>query len=525
MTPSEELFPLESQASGRQLLAAIAARFPTRREPIPSHKTTFYDTFDWRLHRAGSVLEATADGDARTLRWQTLDGRLRERLQLDSVPAFAWDLPMGSLRSALAPVVEMRRLLPVVHLEASGEALQILDENRKTVARVVLEKASVRRPEETGRSRSLSPVLRVIPVKGYKKAFGELVQFLSEETRSEPAASRPLDLALAAVDCRPRDYSSKLDLNLEPDQRADEAVKEIYRALLQTITANESGVRANLDSEFLHDFRVAVRRTRSALSQLKGLYPDETVKEFRKEFTWLGKLTGPTRDLDVHLLKMADYRALLPEQVRADLEPLTEFLERHRMLEHKKMVRALASKRYRDLLDRWQAFLDQPSADVDPPRNATTPIGELASRRIWKAYRRVLEKGEAIGPETPPEALHRLRIEAKKLRYLLEFFRSLYDAEEIGRLVKALKQLQDNLGDFNDFVVQQETLGRFAKQMVDDRLEPAETLMAMGRLQERLEAGQEKEREDFYRQFEEFSTRGIRKRFRRLFKSEETESQ
>jgi CHAD domain-containing protein len=222
---------------------------------------------------------------------------------------------------------------------------------------------------------------------------------------------------------------------------------------------------------------------------------------------------------------MADYRALLPEQVRADLEPLTEFLERHRMLEHKKMVRALASKRYRDLLDRWQAFLDQPSADVDPPRNATTPIGELASRRIWKAYRRVLEKGEAIGPETPPEALHRLRIEAKKLRYLLEFFRSLYDAEEIGRLVKALKQLQDNLGDFNDFVVQQETLGRFAKQMVDDRLEPAETLMAMGRLQERLEAGQEKEREDFYRQFEEFSTRGIRKRFRRLFKSEETESQ
>jgi CHAD domain-containing protein len=521
MTPSEESFHLDSQTSGRQVLKAVAARFPTRRELLPSRKITYFDTFDWRLYAAGSVLEAATDGQATTLRWQTLDGRLRERLQLDSVPAFAWDLPAGSLRSALSPLVEMRRLLPVVHLEASGEALQILDQNRKTVARVVLEKASARRPDETGPGRSLPSSLRAIPVKGYQKDFTELLQFLSEESQLESAPSRPLNRALAAVDRQPGDYSSKLELRLEPDQRADEALRQIFDSLLRTITVNELGLRSDLDSEFLHDFRVAVRRTRSALSQLKGIYHEELTSAFRKEFTWLGKITGPTRDLDVHLLKMADYRALLPEQVRADLEPLNEFLERHRKLEHQKMVRALGGKRYGDLIDRWQAFLDQPPRGDEPPRNAARPIGELASRRIWKAYRRVLEKGGAIVPETPPEALHRLRIEAKKLRYLLEFFRSLYDAEEIGRLVKALKQLQDNLGDFNDFVVQQATLARFAQQMVDDHLEPAETLMAMGRLQERLEAGQEREREDFHRRFDEFSARSNRKRFRRLFKREE----
>jgi len=521
MTPSEESFHLESHASGRQVLKAIAARFPIRRELQPSRKITYFDTFDWRLYAAGSVLEATTDGRVTTLRWQTLDGRLRERLQLNGVPAFAWDLPAGSLRSALSPVVEMRRLLPVVHLETSGEALQILDENRKTVARAVLEKASARRPDETAKGRSLPPTFRAIPVKGYQRAFAELLQFLGDDSQLESAPSRPLDLALAAVDRQPGDYSSKLDLRLEPDLRADEALKKIFGSLLRTIRINESGLRSDLDSEFLHDFRVAVRRTRSALSQPKGIHPDELTGAFRQEFTWLGKITGPSRDLDVHLLKMADYRALLPEQVRADLEPLNEFLERHRKLEHRKMVRALGGKRYSDLIDRWQVFLDQPPGGDEPPRNAATPIGELASRRIWKAYRRVLEKGGAITPETPPEALHRLRIEAKKLRYLLEFFRSLYQAEEIGRLVKALKQLQDNLGDFNDFVVQQATLARFAQQMVDDHLEPAETLMAMGRLQERLEAGQEREREDFHRRFDEFSARSNRKRFRRLFKREE----
>jgi CHAD domain-containing protein len=522
VTPSEESFHLASQASGRQVLKAIAARFSTRREPLPNRKTIYYDTFDWRLHGAGSVLEATTDDRATTLRWQTLDGRLRERLQLNGVPAFAWDLPAGSLRSALSPLVEMRRLLPVVRLEASGEALQILDENRKTVARVVLDKSSARRPDGTRRRRSLPLTLRAIPVKGYQKAFNSLLQFLSDQSQLEPVPSRPLVLALAAVDRQPGDYSSKLDLRLEPDQRADEALQQIFRSLLRSITANEPGLRSNLDSEFLHDFRVAVRRTRSALSQLKEIFPDKLTSEFRREFTWLGEITGPTRDLDVHLLKMADYRALLPGQVRADLEPLTEFLDRHRELEHRKMVRALGGQRYRHLIDGWQAFLDQPPADDERPRNAATPIGELASRRIWKAYRRVLEKGEAIVAETPPEALHRLRIEAKKLRYLLEFFRSLYDVEEIGRLVRALKQLQDNLGDFNDYVVQQATLARFAQQMVDDRLEPAATLMAMGRLQERLEAGQEREREDFHRQFTQFSARSNHQRFRRLFNRGET---
>ena len=82
MTPSQESFHLDSQTSGRQVLKAIAARFPTKREPLPNRKTTFYDTFDWRLHESGSVLEATTDGQVTTLRWQTIDGRLRERLHL-----------------------------------------------------------------------------------------------------------------------------------------------------------------------------------------------------------------------------------------------------------------------------------------------------------------------------------------------------------------------------------------------------------------------------------------------------------
>ena len=79
---------------------------------------------------------------------------------------------------------------------------------------------------------------------------------------------------------------------------------------------NEPGVRADIDSEFLHDYRVAVRRTRSALSQIKDVLPEDKVEHFKTEFGWLGQMTGPTRDLDVYLLQFEHLRNQLPEYMR-----------------------------------------------------------------------------------------------------------------------------------------------------------------------------------------------------------------
>ena len=169
-----------------------------------------------------------------------------------------------------------------------------------------------------------------------------------------------------------------------------------------------------------------------------------------------------------------------------------------------------------------RGFWSTPDDRVRTGPDANLPAIELASLRIWRAFRRVLKKGSAIGQDSPPEPLHRLRIDCKKLRYLLEFFRSLYDDDEIARLVRALKQLQDNLGDFNDLVVQRAKLREFGRGMVAERTGSAPTLMAMGRLVADLEARQEKERRLFHKRFAEFSNRDNQRRFRRLFKSEES---
>jgi hypothetical protein len=101
---------------------------------------------------------------------------------------------------------------------------------------------------------------------------------------------------------------------------------------------------------------------------------------------------------------------------------------------------------------------------------------------------------------------------------LLEFFRSLYDAGQIERMVRALKRLQDNLGDFNDYQVQRESLRSFADQMLEDGATQADTLMAMGRLVERLEEGQAEERQRFAERFRRFAAKKNHARFKRLFK-------
>jgi CHAD domain-containing protein len=215
---------------------------------------------------------------------------------------------------------------------------------------------------------------------------------------------------------------------------------------------------------------------------------------------------------------MPEYQGRLPEHVQPDLEPLKEFLDRHQILEHRDMAQLLDSDRYAELLRDWEAFLEHPQVAATGPTEAKTPIRRLADQRIWKAFRRVLKKGNAIGDDTPAEALHRLRIDCKKLRYLLEFFRSLYDEERIGLLIKALKRLQDNLGDFNDLVVQRDTLGGFCKTMLAERSASAATLMATGRLIADLEVRQENERLAFHKRFREFSSSANRREFRRLFK-------
>ena len=306
--------------------------------------------------------------------------------------------------------------------------------------------------------------------------------------------------------------------HLSPALRGDAAAKTILLRLLTALEANEPGVLLNEDPECLHDFRIGVRRTRSALGQIKGVFPEVVARRFALRFAWLGKITSEPRDLDVYLLGFDALKADLPVPFQHNIEPLRGFLVRRAALVHAELARHLRGPRYRKLLADWRRFLVAPCPARPSAAQALTPIQDIAGARIWTLFRRVLKQGRAIHPGTPAENIHALRKHCKKLRYLLEFFRTLYPPDEIGRPIKQLRKLQDYLGDFQDVHARIDMLGRVSHEMRKDAAVPTEALLALGMLLAALERRQMALREDFAAHFEAFSGSGNRARFRQLFK-------
>jgi len=344
------------------LKASIAAEYAIREEPEQVLERTYLDSFDWRVHGAGGVIEFHRNGRRGELLWSDRrSGELLHRLPLAQPPGFTDSLPAGSLRDDLEPILEMRSLLPLLHIHSRLSTLRVLDDEEKTVVRLELDQADYRAPQgDMGRESAgeLGTRVHLRPVRGYDGDFDRVAQFCNKLLKK--AHGGLFEDGLHAIGRRPGDYSSKLKYKLDPHERSDQATNEIQLGLLDTLETNIDGSRANLDSEFLHDLRVACRRTRSALTQIKGVYGTDLVQRYKEEFAWVQQITGPTRDMDVYLLALDDYKQSLPEFLQEALEPLRGFLEAHHKDEQKTLSRELGSARFHKLRKEWRDFLQAP---------------------------------------------------------------------------------------------------------------------------------------------------------------------
>ena len=473
----------------------------------------FLDTFDWRIAWSGARLTEETTDSARALRFIDASGEPPHVLPLTDPVRFARELPESVLRARLESLVEIRALLPVGECRVERQSGRLRNPAGDTTLFLQLETATIL--DSSGRTTG-EPISRieVLGLPGFEATFESVVERLRALAASRDDTAGLMELAVAARGRHIGDYSSKLKLELDPAQTADSALRSILHTLLGTLRANVDGVIADHDTEFLHDFRVATRRTRAALAQLKGVLPADGLDVFRPEFRWLGSLTNPCRDLDVYLLEMDGFRAVVGDSAAA-LAPLQVVIETERHVALGEVRAGLRSRRFRRLLDGWQVFLDAPAADGEPPPNAARPARELSSQKIRKAYRRMRRRGIELGENPPLEDLHRLRIDGKKLRYLLEFFRSLYEESEIEPLVEQLKLLQDILGGINDVRVQQRRLLEFAHRR--ELAGRVETLLAMGRLAGALQQRQDRLRDDLTSVFPGFAGPEGRSRYESLF--------
>jgi CHAD domain-containing protein len=487
-------------------------------------RRTWFDTFDWRLYHAGLLLEYVPARRGGELR---LAGFASPDQSLASQPVTGWrpsgphpvtDLPDGPLAARIGSVVFPRALLPAVTVSSTVTVTRLLNDDGKTVARLVLDRPVVTPGEQRSlrSSRSLLPRLAVTEVRGYPGQARRAIRVVAQAPGIEPADGAVLGAALAALGRCPGEVSNKVAAPAGEAMPAAEAVAVILLSLLDTMEINVGGVLRDIDTEFLHDLRVSVRRTRVALKLLgdaltgpKAMAAYE-LDRFAADFKWLSDLTTPTRDLDVHLLGFDAMAAGLTAASPADLEPLRAFLGQRRLRARRALARGLRSSRFEALTADWRKALlaarDEGSIGLrgaGSGRCVTTR--ELAADRALRAFRKVARRGGAITPASPDESLHDLRKRCKELRYMLEFFAPLHDPGSYAKVVGDLKRLQDCLGEFQDSSVQTAEIRALAEAMLAAGAAPATTLLAMGETTAGIAARQAVARADFGRRFAAFA--------------------
>lgn len=516
MNPDAAIFEFTDPSVSERFFDVVRSLFLVRDGKVQTFRETLYDTFDWKLLGKGKlVVQTGASWSLQTVNRAEIlssekNGRRIAPLSLDALA------PESELRTALAPLIHPRALVPMATIEVRRQVHPCLNDDRKTVLRVVVEERKVAEGARAGTY--IGQSIRVEPLRGYAPVAATLLERAASGglfPATDP--SSPTLHALSLAGAEPNGYSSRIDLTLDPLASTREAAREIHRHSLSAMRANLPGMREDIDIEFLHDFRVAVRRTRSALSLIRGVYPKEEVTRYKSLFSNLGRQTNRLRDLDVYLPKQDAYRARIPDFLRPALDLYFESLREERKSVRRKLVKDFAPKRVDPELDRWESFLESRKIPTDDCPNARLPVEPVARKLLAKRLGKILAEGRALTPGTPDSQFHELRIDFKKIRYLTEFFSSLFPPGELNPVVKALRKIQNILGDLNDIAVQQESL-----RGALDGLDPSapgsiDTAAAIGALARSFDEGKAALRNDYFRAFAKLTSAGILASIENLF--------
>jgi CHAD domain-containing protein len=494
-------FQIKSNIPLVKFINAIVEKYQIKKIKSQKFSVIYLDTFDWRIYRSNSLLKYI-DNSLQLQKFENLKPSYEK--EISNLPVFVSDIPKSNIKNAINKIIQIRALRQVASITENRNEYNVLDNNEKIIL-----KLQVNSINQVGRFISLNAV------RGYEKelvSFNSLINSLVSKTSQKEIYEK----ILKSNKIMPADYYPRMQVLLKPKMRSDEAIKIILRNLNDILRKNEQGIIDDIDTEFLHDFRVACRRTRAVLSQIKNVFEPGYTEKFNKHFTSLGKRTNKLRDLDVYLLNKEKYVNRLPRNMKKNIEPFFSQLLLIRNIEHKNLCRYLKSTTYKNQAQNWNNFLSDKSNDPKKAVNAGKPVINLAMTNIAKQYNKVMDLGKKISPESKDIFYHKLRIQCKKLRYLLEFFSSLFPKEKINVLISHLKILQDNLGLFNDLSVQQEALRNYSQKNNFNN----DVVLALGYLIGKLNAEQIDVRKDFNNAYQEFSNNETNKIFKELFANE-----
>lgn len=227
----------------------------------------------------------------------------------------------------------------------------------------------------------------------------------------------------------------------------------------------EAGVIRGFDDEFLHQYRIAIRRSRAIAESVSDISGDSHLRKAVKILKRHAKATSQLRDLHVFLADLE--RSQLKEDTRAALirSGARNCFANLADLEHHRLTRRLTGKKYRKDMNDWYQLITSRHFEKITRKLTTEDIRKALHTRITH-YNTLTDD---LGRSSSDDDFHTLRKLLKRIRYLAEL-----DKPAFGKMLEQLKHRQQRFGDFQDLHVQADMLAMFRDSIAEepDMLEP-----------------------------------------------------
>ncbi len=437
-------------------------------------EATYFDTADLVLARAGITLRRRTGGhDAG---WHLKLPMKKGRLEVHESLSRATKTVPKSLRELLVAHTRGATLRPVVVLHTRRHLHLLLDKKDRVLAEFCDDRVTaevIGEPEPTSwREWELELV----------EGDADWLAAAADPIRAAGGRATPGSKLLTALGDR---VPVRPEVVLpEPTRKgpASQVVQRWLREQVDVIRRFEPLVRQDAP-DAVHKMRVAVRRLRNALASYRPLLVREQTEPMRDELKWLAAALGEPRDAEVMRQRLESMLEEEPPEVvrgagyqRMDAEMREEYaLARTRMLE------AMSSERYFDLLDR----LDQLATDPPWKEQASESVHSLLRKRVRHDYKRLVgrvEVADEADGEEREHLLHEARKAAKRVRYSTEALTGVY-GKPAHRFVKAMKRVQSSLGEHQDAFVTQNRL----RELGDEAASTGDNAFVFGALHAREE--------------------------------------
>ena len=420
--------------------------------------TVYYDTPDFALAREGVALRVRRNGErsVQTLKAAGIAAaglHAREELEWPLAADGAPDLAVldeTPYRRLFARKRVRERLQPVFTTEFDRAARMVAFADG-TAAELAIDRGEIRAGERAAPISEAEIELKTGAAHRLFALAREIARDVPIRLGHASKAERGYALARGASAAPQKARAVPLDGPLS----AGAALRRIALGCLAQMQANEEGTLAGKEPEFLHQFRVGLRRLRSCVGLAGLALGKPAVAGVAAELRWLQNALGPARDWDV---LTTETLATLARRVDAGAE-MRSFRARSRgsgartarrpaRRSGRRAIpssssRSASSSRTRPRGLRAPGTADRGAAPGHRGPDLAAPVAEFAAFALDRFHRR-LRKHAADVPKATPEARHRVRIAAKKLRYAAEFFSALYPKKRVAPYLAGLEELQDN---------------------------------------------------------------------------------